>query len=127
MSENLDFDMQAAWLRRFKSDAESNLKAFALRLQEAMPELVTVQSSRGFFSRTPRTTGVTVELGQSRYVLEIAEGRLKASLAMVVRGIVLNTRTIDPAEWFARLAEETKAATDHAKALSQSLAAFMSS
>jgi hypothetical protein len=127
MSDNLDFDMQAAWLRRFKSDAESNLKAFALRLQEALPELVTVQSSRGFFSRVPKTTGVTVELGQSRYVLEISEGRLKASQAMVVRGIVLNTRAIDPAEWFARLAEETKAATDHAKALSQSLAAFMSS
>ncbi len=127
MSENIDFDIQAAWLRRFKSDAESNLKAFALRLQEAMPELVTVQVSRGFFSRTPKTTGVTVELGQSRYTLEIAEGRLKASVAMVVRGIVLSTKSIDPAEWFARLAEETKAATDQAKALSQSLAAFMGS
>ena len=40
MSE-MDFDMQAAWLRRFNADAESNLKAFALRLKEAMPDLVT--------------------------------------------------------------------------------------
>ena len=46
---------------------------------------------------------------------------------MVVRGITLNTKTIDPAEWFVRLSEETKAATDQAKALSQSLAAFMAS
>jgi len=127
MSQNIDFDMQAAWLRRFKSDAESNLKALALRLREAMPELVTVQESRGFFSRTPKTTGVSVELGDNRYILEIDGGRLKASVAMVVRGITLSTKSIDPADWFLRLSEETKNATEHAKALSQSLAAFMGS
>jgi hypothetical protein len=127
MSQSDDFDIQAAWLRRFTSDAESNLKALALRLHEALPELVTVQTSKGFFARTAKTTGVSVELGDKRYVLEIAGGRLKASVAMVVRGITLNTRPINPAEWFALLTEETKAATEHAKALSQSLAAFMGS
>lgn len=124
MSDELDFDMQAAWLRRFKADAESNLTAFALRLKEAMPELVTVHESRGFFSGG-RTTGVSVELGENRYSLEIERGRLIAKVAMVVRGIVLNTRTIDPAEWFSKLAGETKKATEHAKALSQSLNQFM--
>jgi hypothetical protein len=124
MSGNMDFDMQAAWLRRFKADAESNLKAFALRLKEAMPELVTVHESSGLFSGG-KTTGVTVELGENRYSLQIERGRLKATIAMVVRGITLNTKTIDPADWFNRLADETKAATEHAKALSQSLAAFM--
>ena len=124
MTGNIDFDMQAAWLRRFKADAESNLKAFALRLKEAMPELVTVHEGGGFFSGS-KTTGVTVELGESRYSLEIERGRLKATIAMVVRGITLNTKTVDPADWFNRLADETKEATEHAKALSQSLAAFM--
>jgi hypothetical protein len=124
MSGNMDFDMQAAWLRRFKADAESNLKAFALRLKEAMPELVTVHETSGLFS-SGKTTGVTVELGENRYGLQIERGRLKATIAMVVRGIVLNTKTIDPADWFNRLADETKEATEHAKALSQSLAAFM--
>ena len=127
MSESVDFDIQAAWLRRFTSDAESNLKALALRLQEAMPELVTVRTSKGLFSRTAKTTGVSVELGEKRYSLEIAGGKLKASVALVVRGIALNTKPLDPAEWFAHLAEETKAASDHARALSQSLASFMSS
>jgi len=125
MSENLDFDMQAAWLRRFKADAESNLKAFALRLKEAMPELVTVHESRGFFSSAAKTTGVTVELGENRYSLELERGRLTAKIAMVVRGIVLNTKTIDPAEWFAKLAGETRKATEHAQALSRSLSQFM--
>jgi hypothetical protein len=127
MSQNVDFDMQAAWLRRFRSDAESNLKAFALRLKEAMPELVTIHESKGFFAKTAKTTGVSVELGEHKYLLEIADGRLKASIAMVVRGITLSTKSVDPAEWFARLGEETQTATEHAKALSQSLAGFMAS
>jgi hypothetical protein len=125
VSENADFDMQAAWLRRFKTDVESNLTAFALRLKEAMPELVTIQQSRGLFSRSAKTTGVTVELGQNRYGLEIDGGRLKAKIAMVVHGVVLNTRNIDPSDWFSQLAAETKKASEHARALSQSLGDFM--
>jgi hypothetical protein len=127
MSQNLDFDTQAAWLRRFRADAESNLRAFALRLKEAMPDLVTIHESKGLFSRNARTTGVTVELGENNYRLEIADGRLKASIAMVVRGIALSTKAIDPAEWFARLTEETKKASDHARSLSQSITDFMAS
>ena len=92
-----------------------------------MPDQVTVHESKGFFSRTARTTGVSVDVGDNRYTLEIAESRLKANVAMVVRGITLNTKSIDPADWFAQLARETKAATEHARALSQSLAAFMGS
>jgi hypothetical protein len=125
MTEDMNFDMQAAWLRRFTGDAESNLRAFALRLKEAMPELVTVQESRGFFSSSGKITGVCVELGEHRYGLEIHNGRLKATIAMVVRGIVLNTKSVDPAEWFARLSEETRKISEHAQALSRSLSAFM--
>jgi hypothetical protein len=127
VSQKIDFDMQAAWLRRFKSDAESNLRAFALRLKEALPELVTIHESHGLFSRSAKTKGVSVELGEKRYNLEIDNGRLKASIAMVVHGVVLNTKTIDPADWFARLAEETKKASEHARALSGSLGDFMAS
>lgn len=122
---DIDFDMQAAWLRRFNSDAESNLRAFALRLHEALPELVTIQESKGLFSRKSKTTGVMVDLGENRYILQIANGRLQASVAMVVRGITLNTKCIDPADWFVRLAQETKKASDQAKSLSQSIANFM--
>jgi hypothetical protein len=127
MSESSDFDMQAAWLRRFRADAESNLKAFAVRLKEAMPELVTIRESKGFFSRAARVIGVSVDLGSNQYTLELANGRLRATVAMVVRGITLNTKDLDPAEWFARLSRETRETTAQAKVLSQSLASFMES
>lgn len=122
---NIDFDVQAAWLRRFADDAQSNLHAFALRLREAMPERVKIEESKGLFSRHAKTTGVSVDLGENRYHLHIADGRLQASIAMVVRGITLNTRTVDPADWFARIAEETRQASEHARSLAQSIANFM--
>ena len=123
----IDFDLQAAWLRRFNSDAQSNLRAFALLLREAMPQLVTVQESKSLFSRTVKTTGVTVELGDCRYILQVANGRLQADIAMVVRGITLNTKSVDPADWFVRLCEATQKASEHAKSFSQSLDRFMAS
>jgi hypothetical protein len=123
----MDFDTQAAWLRRFSSDAESNLTAFALRLKEALPGLVTVHEQKGFFSKSAKVTGVTVELGENRYKLELLSGRLTASIGMVVRGITLNTKTLDPADWFARLSAETQKASAHAKSLSASLQQFMAS
>ena len=121
----IDFDVQAAWLRRFSADAESNLRAFALVLREAMPERVTVHETKGLFSRNVKTTGVTVELGEHRYILLIAKGRVQAQIAMVVRGVTLNTKSVAPAEWFTRLREETQKASEYAQSLSQSLDRFM--
>lgn len=127
MSDDGDFDVQAAWLRRFHADVEGSMKAFALRLKEALPQFVTVHESRGFFSRSARVTGVSVELGSHRFTLELADGRLRATVRMIVRGITLNTKEIDPADWFARLSQETKETTAQARALSQSLQSFMAS
>jgi hypothetical protein len=124
---NLDFDRDAAWYRRFTSDAENNLRAFALRLHEAMPERVIIHENKSLFSRNAKTTGVSVDLDDKRYTLKIEAGRLQANIAMVVRGIVLNTKSVEPADWFVKLSEETKKASDHAKSLSRSLAAFMAS
>jgi hypothetical protein len=123
----MDFDMQAAWLRRFRADAENNLKAFALRLKEAMPDLVTVHETKGLFSKSGKVVGVTVDLSEQKYKLELVNNRLQASIAMVVRGITLSTKVIDPADWFAKLTEETRKASAHAQSLSQSLSAFMAS
>jgi hypothetical protein len=120
-----NFDIEAAWLRRFQSDAESNLRAFALALREAMPELVTVEEHKGLFERRGRITGVQIALGEHQYVLQFANRRLQASIAMVVRGITLNTKVVDPAEWFRRLASETHQASEHAKSLSESITRFM--
>lgn len=120
-----DFDIQTAWLRRFSLDAQSNLGAFALRLQAALPENVQIEQKKGLFAKTGTIVAVNVELGQHRYRLAVEHGRLSASIAMIVRGITLNTKSVDPAEWFTKLSEATTASTAHAQALSQSLQQFM--
>lgn len=120
-----NFDLEAAWLRRFQSDSQSNLRAFALALREAMPAQVTIEEHRGLFERHGTITGVSISLGDHEYVLRTAKGRLQASIAMIVRGITLNTKMLEPAEWFKRLAEETHKASEEAKSLSQSLNLFL--
>jgi hypothetical protein len=123
-SQPIDYDMQAAWLRRLTSDIEGNLGSFALRLKEAMPEHVTLLEKKSLFS-APKLTGVCVEISERKYTLEVDGRRLKATVAMVVRGIVLNTKSVDPAQWFAQLSEETLKTTEHARSFSQSLSSFM--
>jgi hypothetical protein len=120
-----NFDLEAAWLRRFQSDAQANLRAFALTLREAMPELVTIEERRGLFERKGTIIGVSVLLGDHQYGLQWEKGRLQAHIAMIVRGITLNTKTVEPGEWFRRLTEETHKASEHARSLSQSINSFM--
>jgi hypothetical protein len=120
-----NFDLEAAWLRRFQSDAQANLRAFALSLREAMPELVTIEESGGLFGRNSRIVGVHIALGEHQYGLQLAKGRLQASIAMIVRGITLSTKIVEPAQWFRQLAEETHKASEHAKSLSESINTFM--
>jgi len=122
-----NFDLQAAWLRRFSADAASNLGAFARRLKEALPGQVVIREQKGFFAKTGTITGVTITLGEHVYILEVKHDQLTASIAMVVRGITLNTRNIDPADWFARLSAETQKVSVHAQTLSTSLQGFMES
>lgn len=124
-SKTIDFDMQTAWLRRFNADAESNLNTFALRLKEALAEQVTIHKHKPFWFGAPKITGISVDIGEHKYTLEITGGRLKATVAMIVRGITLSTKSVDPAEWFSQLAAETQKTTEHAKSLSQSLSNFM--
>ena len=121
------FDIDSAWFRRFSADAVANLGAFALRLKEALPDLVAVERRRGLFGKRGEVTAVDVALGDRRYRLSRAGGRLQATGATVVRNVTLNTRPLDPAEWFAQLAAETRAASGHAEALSRSLQGFMRS
>lgn len=90
-----------------------------------MPERVTIHESKSLFSRNAKTTGVTVELGEHQYILSMANGRVQAQIAMVVRGVTLNTKSVAPAEWFTRLREETQQASEYAQSLSQSLDRFM--
>lgn len=120
-----NFDIDAAWLRRFQSDVQSNLRAFALTLSEAMPDLVSIEERRGLFDRKGTIVGVSVALGDHQYRLRCDKGRLEAQIAMIVRGITLNTKIVEPGEWFRRLSEETHKASENARLLSASLNSFM--
>jgi hypothetical protein len=131
MSENgpkIDFDAEMAWMRRFEADAAGNLRALALRLKEAMPHQVTVETSlRGFFSRAEAIVGVSVHLGENAYSLRLEGGRLQAHVALIVRGVAISNKPVPPDDWFRRLSEEARKSSEQARSLSRSIDAFMSS
>ena len=91
-----DFDVQAAWMRRFQADAESNLRAFAMRLHEAMPDRVTIRESKGLFARTAKTTGVTAAtnngFGKALYTISTATTRTTTT-GQAGRGAAASTTT----------------------------------
>jgi hypothetical protein len=118
------FDRDAAWLRRFTADAEGQLPAFARRLSEAMPDRVTLKEKRSLFG-AGRITGLTIRFSERDYTLDLDGSHLRAAVSLTVRGVTLNTRELPPAEWFARLLDETKQETANAEALARSLDAFM--
>jgi hypothetical protein len=131
MSENasrIDFDTEMAWTRRFEADAAGNLRSLALRLQEAMPDQVTVDTTlRGFFSRGATTVvGVTVRLGENAYTLKLERGRLQASVALIVRGVAISNKPVPPEDWFRGLSEEARKSSEQARSLSRSIDGFMS-
>jgi hypothetical protein len=122
-----DFDTELAWMRRFEADATGNLRALALRLKEALPQKVNLETRGGFFGRGGAIVGVTVELGDYAYALKLDKGQLRASVSMIVRGVAISNKPVAPEEWFRRLAEDARASSQQARGLSQSIDAFMSS
>jgi len=110
MTQNFDFDVQAAWHRRFKADVESNLKAFALRLKEAMPELVTVQETRGFCTFRARYFVLAGTANRKRLTGPFPSPRLGTWLACSARASAEGgfadfalARTVTPRSQFAAL------------------------
>lgn len=120
-----DFDLDAALGRRFAADAAGSFASLARRLKEALPDAVTLDERRRLFG-PPTLTGLAVELGDKRFGLALEHGRPRATVSLLVRGVVLNTRTVPAAEWFASLRAATAAEADAAAGLSRAMSAFAS-
>ena len=117
----MDFDTEMAWAaalrgrRRRQSEGASR----CVCKKPCPSRSRSREQSARFLHRDERITGVTVDLGESAYTLKLEDGRLEASVALVVRGIAISTKPIPPEDWFRRLGEETRKSSEQAKSLSQ--------
>jgi hypothetical protein len=83
----------------------ASLDALAGRLAEALPEYTEVKrSGGGLLGRgTRRVEGVKVDLGGTRYALELRDGTLVASCERQVGGVAADRFELGPAEWVQEL------------------------
>jgi hypothetical protein len=103
--EDLDIDLPAAALRADASELGGSIEALARGLEEALPEIATVERQKvgGFRSRRREVQRIAVALGEERFELRRTEGGLHCTRHKVVRGITLSREELPMADWIAAL------------------------
>ena len=103
--EDLDIDLPAAALRADASELAVSIEALARSLEEALPEIATVERQKigGFRSRRREVQRIAVALGEERFELRRMEGGLHCTRHKVVRGITLSREELPMAGWIAEL------------------------
>lgn len=105
------FELVASSLRADAHDFEAFLEALAAKLNGALPDSTTVE--RGGRLKGRRVERIQVDLGESRYRLEVTKaGRPLGSRARVVRGIVLKNEELPLDEWIDALSRDLTAAAE---------------
>ena len=111
MSVELDpFDLDAAGLRRAMTDLRAFTEALAARLQGALPDRVGVERRRdGLLATTRHVHQITVRGEGAEYRLLSDKGRLTATKAKTVRGVVISTTELPAPQWLAEVRAEVSA------------------
>jgi hypothetical protein len=99
-----DFELLAASLRADSGDTRAFVQALAAKLAGAFPDDVRIE--RGGFLGRGDVERIEVTLGEARYRLASEHGRVRASRARAVRGIVLKNEDIPVHEWIDHLSRD---------------------
>lgn len=99
-----EFDLGMAWYRKAQGDLRAFLEAFAVRMDGAVPGRVKIERRRdGLLSRASHVVKVTIAGEAGTYVLSLDNGHLSAARAKSVRGVTLNSQTMNFPEWLSAL------------------------
>jgi hypothetical protein len=106
-----DFDLTAASLRADATDTRALAEALAVRFESALPAQTRVERrSKKFLSREKLVRRIAVDLGDSRYALDLDDhGGARAVRSQEVRGIVVKNEPLAIDAWLAALAADLTA------------------
>jgi hypothetical protein len=101
-------DLAAASERAERVDTQAMLEALAVRLEEALPQAVSVKRRRvgGFRSKRSEVERIAVELPEQRFELTQGGTGIACARAKVVRGITLKRDQLPMNEWIRELVSE---------------------
>jgi hypothetical protein len=114
MPEPLDLDTLAASLRTSGDDLSSLLEVLAYKLELTLPRRVRVhRRTASFLSKQKRVQWFELSLGDATYRMErVADGRIVATKALVVRGIALSRDEQDVDTWLRALVTDLAVLAD---------------
>jgi hypothetical protein len=121
-----DFDLDAAVLRRSETDLQAFMEALAVRLEGALPGRVKVERRKdGLFSKTSHVASIAFEGEKAVYELTFGRAGLSAARAKQVRGVVISSSTIDPAQWLGEVRQEVATLAGQASSAGDTLHDFL--
>ncbi len=113
-------------LRRSEGDLKAFMEALAVRLEGALPGRVSVERRRdGLFSKTSHVAKITVRDDRAVYALEHQSGRLAATRAKLVRGVMISSSVISAQDWLAEVRAEVQALAEAAGSAGDVLHGFL--
>jgi hypothetical protein len=120
MDDELTFDLDAAGLQADGADLLVGVEVLARKLELALPQATRVQRrSKRMFSKDKIVQSAEVQLGTTRYGLQVHGDRVTTDRQQEVRGVVIKRESLELADWVAALTGDLRAqATDSAQARS---------
>jgi hypothetical protein len=94
-------DLAAAEVRADRDDVEALVSALAVRLEDALPRMVSVKRRRigGFRSKETEVASIALTVDDARFELVRAAAGFECTRHAVVRGITLKRERLPIEEW----------------------------
>jgi hypothetical protein len=106
MAEPPDLDLVAAALRADGADTAMFVEALAGKLEEALPQQVSVERKGGLFGGRKRVRRIVVDLEGHLYELDVDGAAPVGRRRNVVRGVALKTEQLGVDAWIAAISAE---------------------
>jgi hypothetical protein len=107
-TDEFSFDLSAAQWRKSATDERAFVEALAIRLQQALPGMVTITRHFAFFAKDKRVHTIEVRLLNVEYELvqEKGAGVLRTSKGKVVHGVRLKSDELPFTDWLNHLSQD---------------------
>jgi hypothetical protein len=100
-----DFDLLAASLRADAADLKTFLEVLAMKLSDALPNMVRVERQGGLFKKEHPVQAIHIQIEEHGYEIRRAASGLEARLNHQVRGIVLKNEVMRLDQWIEALSQ----------------------
>jgi hypothetical protein len=109
MTDDLEFDLDAAGLRADGAELLVGVEVLARKLEDALPQATTVRRrSKRLFGGQKIVESVEVRLGPTRYRLDVDRDRIGCERSQEVRGVVIKREPLELADWVRALTAELR-------------------